>query len=149
MRIIKIFIAILLLVPFVQSCQDDVTDTGDPRDAIAKKWRVVDNWDNVGQLGYDATISKDANEATKILISNFGGWGTSDKLNATIANKTITIPTQTLGGTYTISNGTGTISKDLNSIDFTYTVFDGDETKAVTANYGQNFVKKAIVKKPQ
>jgi hypothetical protein len=149
MKIIKIFIAVLLLVPFVQSCQDDVSDTGDPRDAIAKKWRVVDDWDNVGQLGYDVTISKDANEATKILITNFGGWGTPDKLNATIANKTITIPTQTLDGTYKITNGSGTISKDLNSIDFTYTVFDGDVTKSVTANYGQNFVKKTVAKKAQ
>jgi hypothetical protein len=148
MKISKFFLAMLLFIPFLQSCQNDVTDTGDPRDAIAKKWRVVDDYDATGALGYDVTISKDAAETTRIIFTNFGNFGTSgDKLYATIANKKITIPTTTLDGTYTITNGTGTISNDLNSIDLTYDLFDGDVTKSVTANFGQNFVKKKAVKK--
>jgi hypothetical protein len=145
MKITKLLIAICLIVPFLSACLDDVSEI-DTRAAIAKKWRVTDNYDNVGSLGYDVTINVDATESTRVIFTNFGGWDTSDKLYATLANKTLTIPSQTLDGFRTIS-GTATIANDLNSISFTYHVSDTDgNNKDVTAEYGQNFAKKKAVK---
>jgi hypothetical protein len=140
MKITKFLMAVLLFVPFLSACLDDISSLEDPRDAIAKKWRATDNT-GTGSLGYDVTISKDATELTRVLFSNFHNLATSNKLYATLSNKTLMIPSQTLDKTYTIS-GTGTISNDMNSIGFTYTINDGDGPVNVTASFGQNFAKK-------
>jgi hypothetical protein len=128
MKISKLFTVLLILIPFLQSCQDDISDLGDPRDAVAKLWRVTDNTGTyAGTNGYDVTISKDAKDITKILIDNFHGEGTSNKLVATLAGKNITIVTgQKLDGSINFE-GTGTISSDLKRITFNYTVKYGND----------------------
>ena len=145
MKITKFLMAFLLIVPFFQACQDDISELDDPRDAVVKKWRVTDNT-GTGALGYDVTISKDANETTRVLFSNFHNLGTSDKLYATIANKTLTIPSQVLDETYTVI-GSGTISNDLKSISFSYSIDpNGDGPEDYTATFGEVItVKKKVV----
>jgi len=135
MKIYRFLLAFLMILPFLQSCQEDITDLSDPRDAIVKKWRVTDNSGPAGTAGYDVTITKDANESTRVLFQNFHGLATSNKLYATIAGSNLTIPAQTLDGTYTI-DGSGTISSDLSKITFNYTVDDGDVPVDVIANFG-------------
>jgi hypothetical protein len=146
MKITKFLMVFLLLIPFLQACQGDITDLADPRDAVTKLWRVTET----GQ-SYDCTITKDANESTRVIFSNFHNLGsvTTTKVYATLAGKTLTIPTQVIdAGDYTISNGVGTISSDLKDIDFTYTVQPGaDPSDDFTANFGEvQTVKKKTVK---
>jgi hypothetical protein len=145
MKITKLLVAICLFIPFLSSCLNDVSEI-DTRAAISIPWKVTDNYDNTGGLGYTVTISADANESTRVLFDNFGNFRTSDKVYATLADKKLNIPSQTPdGGPYTIE-GTGTIANDLKSISFTYTVTDKDGTTPVNAEYGQNFTKKKSVK---
>ncbi|MFN8254642.1 MAG: hypothetical protein U0W24_03075 [Bacteroidales bacterium] len=145
MKLTKFLLALLLVIPLFQACQADITDLEDPRDAIAKTWRATDNSGSAGALGYDVTISKDLNETTQVLFNNFHGLGTVDKLKATLAGSTLTIPNQELDGTYTIS-GSGVIAGDLKTIEFEYSVDEGDGAYDVVANYGEKIVKKKSVK---
>jgi len=136
MKIYRFLLAFLVIMPFLQSCQEDITDLEDPRDAITKKWRVTDNSGSVGAAGYDVVITKDANESTQVLLQNFHGLGTLDKLKATLAGLTLTIPSQKLDNQYTIS-GSGTISSNLDKITFNYSVKAGlDPAENFTANFG-------------
>ena len=143
MKFTRILLALLIAVPFVYSCQADIEDTGDLRDPLVRLWRVTDDYDPVGANGYDVTIRKDATEQTRILFDNFGGWGTQDDLYGLVVSETsITIPSQTLDGTYTIQ-GSGTISSSKENITFTYSVDDTDTQKpTVNAYFGIPVVKK-------
>ena len=128
--------ALLLIVPFIQSCQDDITELDDPRDAIAKPWRVTDDSGPFGANGYDVTIRKDPSDKTRVLFENFGGYDSQNDLYATIAGTTLTIPNQpALDDTYTVL-GSGTITNGGGNISMTYTVATTDETVTVHANYG-------------
>lgn len=147
MKISKFLMALVLLVPFFQSCQDDITDLDDPRDAVAKLWRVTDNTPT-GSLGYDVTISKDAVETTRVLFTNFHNLGTTDKLYATLAGSILTIPSQQLDDMYTIE-GSGTVSTDLKNINFSYSVQEGaDPANDYTAVFGVPITSKKKSSKP-
>ena len=143
MKINKLLLALLFIVPLLSACLDDISDLDDPRDAIAKLWRVTES-----AQSYDVTISKDANESTRVLFTNFHNLGTSNKLYATLAGNTLTIPQQTLDGTYAIS-GSGTIANDLKSITFNYSVKEGaDPAEDFVAEFGQVITTKKKVAKP-
>ena len=120
-----------------QSCQDDITDLSDPRDAIVKEWQITEIDSYGAERFYKVTISKDPLEITKVIFTNFHELGsvTSDKLDATLAGTTLTISRQVLGGEYTIE-GKGFISDDLKRIDFDYTVDDGDGEEGFNAEFG-------------
>ena len=141
MKTFKILFAFLLLVPLTfQSCQDDITDLDDPRDGIAKLWRVTETGTN---RNYDVTITKDPNDKTKVLLDGFHDLKavTSDKLVATMAGTILTIEKQVLGGEYAI-DGEGVITTDGTRIIFDYTVDDGDGPVDFGATYGDTYVKK-------
>jgi hypothetical protein len=71
---------------------------------------------------YTATITESSTEADKILITNFGGFGPSVVINATVSSTTFSVASQTFG-TVTIS-GSGSISSDGKTITITYTAND-------------------------
>jgi hypothetical protein len=150
MKITKLLFAILLFIPLFQSCQNDISNLDDPRDAIAKKWRVTDNSGSyAGTHGYDVTITKDANESTQVLFTNFHDLGSADKLKATISGSILTIVTpNNLDGTYVIT-GTGTISNDLKTITFNYSVKAGaDPAESFVGTFGEVITVKKKVAKP-
>jgi hypothetical protein len=122
MKISKFLMALLLLVPFFQACQNDLTDSGDPRDAIAKQWRVTERGTS---QEYDCTITKDANDITKIYISNFHNLQSTDKLYAVFDGVNFQIPDQTLDGIDNFTNASG-ILNNAKSITFTYSWEDGN-----------------------
>lgn len=74
-----------------------------------------------GNYTYTCTIA--ANGTNAVVITNFGGFGSTANFNATINGNQVTIPSQTLAG-FTVS-GTGTLSQNQLSINFTYTAIDG------------------------
>ena len=115
-----------------QSCQvDDQSALTDPRDAIAKMWRVSDSGDPLAD--YDVTITKDPTELIKVWFVNFHNLGASETVYGTLASSIITIPQQTTASGYTI-DGEGTIVSD--KIEWEYTVDDLDGPVDFTATFG-------------
>jgi len=141
MKIYKFLLAFLVIIPFLQSCQEDISSLEDPRDAIAKDWRVEESGRD-----YTVTISKDAVESTRVYLDNFHDLQTSTKYYAKLSGMILTIPSQTIDD-YTI-DGTGTISSDLKNINFTYNVKAGaDPSEPYSAIFGPVVVtKKKTVK---
>ena len=68
---------------------------------------------------WSSTASISGVDDTKLILSDFGGY-TGLNVTATINNKTLTIASQVIGD-YTIL-GNGTIAKDGESIDYSYTI---------------------------
>jgi hypothetical protein len=75
-----------------------------------------------GNYNYNATVSASSTEITKILMTNFGGFGSSVVVNATVSGSSFTIPSQVFGAV-TIS-GSGTLSSDNLTINVSYTAND-------------------------
>jgi len=143
MKVTKFLMAFLIFVPFLTSCLDDISEL-DTRTAISKKWRVTDDsGTNAGTNGYDVTITPDANESTQVLFTNFHNLGTAEKLKATLSGNILTIITPNqLDGVYAIS-GSGTISSDLKTIVFNYTVKESaDPAQSFVGTFGTAIVKK-------
>ena len=82
---------------------------------------------------YDVTIEADQADSAKIIIFNFYQLGLTESVTAFISGSTVRINQQVVDG-YTVS-GNGTVSKDLNTIEWSYTTFDGADTDNVTATY--------------
>lgn len=120
-----------------QSCQDDITDFADPRDAIVKEWQATITDDAGVEFFPKVSISKDTQESTKVIFTNFHELGsiTTDKVYATLAGNTLTIPTQVIDSEYTIQ-GRGVISDNLLEIVFDYTVDDGGGVEGFDAIFG-------------
>jgi hypothetical protein len=138
-----ILMSMFLTAIVFQSCEDDQTGTGDPRDAIAKEWTVTE--DNSTVQPYNVTISKDATESTKVWFENFHQLGASEKVYGILQGSIIDIPNQTTTGDYTIS-GEGTIVSST-KITFEYSVAEGaDPAENFTSTFGPVIpVKKALV----
>ena len=126
-----------LTVTVFQSCQDDITDFADPRDAIEKSWRTNDSGNP--NADYDVIITKDTDETTKVWLENFHALGFGEKISATMAGDKLTISNQVMAQDYTIS-GTGIISSDLKNIDWDYSVTTTDGTDYFTAQSGEQVV---------
>ncbi len=88
--------------------------------------RYVGSWNGTDvctmNYGYTATIAESSTEADKILITNFGGFGSSVVVAATVSGTAFSIASQTFG-TVTIA-GSGTISSDGLTISVMYTAND-------------------------
>ena len=75
-----------------------------------------------GNYNYNATVSASSTDVTKVLMTNFGGFGSSVVVNATVSGSSFTIPSQVFGAV-TIS-GSGTLSSDNLTINVSYTAND-------------------------
>ncbi len=145
MKEIRILLALLIFGAFLQSCTGDIEDLADPRDAIVKKFRVTEtNAKDETEISYDDEISKNANDKTGIIFSNF--HGADLRVKATFDSKNIIIKQQTIGD-YTIK-GSGTISNNLNQLNLRYTVDEeeGANPEEFTAVYAPPQVAKKIKK---
>ncbi len=148
-RFSLLLMAVFISALIFQSCEDDQSSLADPRDAIAKEWRVVE-YESTNKLApppertYFVTISKDPSDITKIWLDNFYDLGEGVKISATFASNVIKITNQVAEG-YTI-NGEGTVLAEDN-IKFDFSVTDPDEiTTHYTAEFGedQSGVKKLL-----
>ncbi len=143
MKNIKFWFALLMFGALLQSCVGDIEDLEDPRDAVAKEFRVVETEVATGaDRPYTDKIIKDANDKTQIIFTNFHDEGV--KVKATLAGSSITIGKQTIAG-FTVK-GSGIISKDLSEINLNYTIDDGTTATALAfkANYAPPSVAKKI-----
>ena len=118
----KHFFALIFIfaITFAGACQNDPNDVADKRDNILGDWHMTLN-DGQVDVDYQVTITKDADDATKINLSNFVNNGSS--AYATITGFDLTVPQQQVGNS--IVSGDGTIKSDYNSITWNLTI-DGD-----------------------
>ncbi len=122
MKKIKFIFALLFVGALLQSCTGDIEDLADPRDAVAKKFRVLEtNSLDGSERSYDDQITKDANDKTVIIFTNFHDEGL--RIKASLAGTIITINKQELNGVEV--SGGGSVSSNLKEVNFTYTVDDG------------------------
>jgi len=88
--------------------------------------KFVGTWNGVDVCSqnytYTATIAESSTEADKILITNFGGFGSSVVVSGTVSGTAFSVPGQVFG-TVTIS-GSGSISSDGLTITINYTAND-------------------------
>lgn len=78
---------------------------------------------------YDVTINPLTNDQTKVEIFNFGGFGENFAWSTQVSGDTITIPLSAAGG-FTVE-GSGLMSEDRTTINWTYTVVDSEDNSEI------------------
>ena len=126
----------LFVIPIFFSCKPEPAPPTTEKEIISeisREWSCREEGDDI-PLSFNATISADPTDETKILVANFHKMGYTDKLSAIInTDLSIVIPQQTIGNQ--IFKGSGDISNDLTEIIWNYTIeFDGG-TVSITATY--------------
>jgi len=126
---LMIIVAIALL--FTYSCEPDASGENktDVVNEISVKWNCVENSATFGQQTFDVDIARDAADSSKIYMTNFAQVNGS--VYATVNNMNITIPAQTIADR--VYKGSGIISSSFKSISFSYTINDGNDDEAYTA----------------
>jgi hypothetical protein len=130
---VRYFLATLILAAFVASCQKIDTGSDDPRDNLLGTWNCKETSQSFGVTNFTIEISKSTTDTTKILIDNFYQLGNSFSVYAKINGMNLTIPSQSVDGNQI--SGSGTISSNYNTINWTYNVLTGTTTDHVTAVY--------------
>jgi hypothetical protein len=137
----KLFLlAFLVPLLFTYSCETIDTLTGGAA-TVAKlegEWTCDEQSEIFKATAevYTVTLSKDADNASGVIIDNFYGLNASAKAN--VSGMSLIISNQNVEGGFSVS-GSGTISSDFEKINLTYTVDDGSGTvDHVTAVYTKN-----------
>jgi hypothetical protein len=91
------------------------------QDRYAGSYSAVDVCTS-GNYSYNATVAPSSTDITKILMTNFGGFGSSVVVSGTVAGSSFTVPSQSFGAV-TIS-GNGTLASDNLTINVSYTAND-------------------------
>lgn len=139
-RITPIIWMIVGVLMFV-SCEEELTGDVNTAEALEGEWVVDENSDVAGNTSYRAYIDIYSDDSSSVLISNFYqlGYDTGEVIGDISGNRIELRPNQEIdyyGSTYTVVNGTGTISDDYQSIDWQYDIDDGSGTvDNVTAVY--------------
>jgi hypothetical protein len=118
--------AILLLV---SSCILDEDVDPNPTDPIEKFLGTWSASDNELKLNYEVQISRDPNNSTMVLISNFADSGSAAK--ALAVGGSLVIESQTIGNNWLVS-GTGTY-RNTGRIDFPYSLTIGGSQEGRSA----------------
>jgi hypothetical protein len=128
--VLKPFYVVAIAITFlVSSCilDEDVDPTPtDPIEKFLGSWSVSDN---EMKLNYEVTISRDPNNSTMVLLSNFAGSGGSAK--ALAVGSSLVVESQTIGQNWLVS-GTGTY-RNTSRIDFPYALTIGGNQESRSA----------------
>jgi hypothetical protein len=124
-----------LVITFI-SCEDDLFDDpfADPVDKFLGTWKC--NETEVPPDGlwvYDVVITRNPQNSTEILISNFNLQGASERAKALITGNSLTIPTQLICDNTIEIKGSGNFRNG--EITLTYTTLDGADLKSFNAKY--------------
>lgn len=100
--------------------------------------KYVGSWSAVevctsGNYAYVATIAASSTEADKILITNFGGFGSSVVVTGNVDVNSLTIPGQSFGNI--AISGSGTLSANGLTLNISYTANDGTTSDVCSATY--------------
>jgi len=132
MKTLKIIFLLSIVLNFISCIDEPAPPATDIRDEITREWNAEES-DGEFPLNFTVKITKDTNDDSKILISNFHNLGTSITAYAIVfENNTIELPSQTLRNT--IVRGTATIASGYERIDWTYTA-EEQNIVTVTGTY--------------
>lgn len=127
--------AALLLALFLTSCTEVFEDPfGDPVDKFLGNWKVNEVSSLYGgHYVYDVSITRNPDNSTEILISNFYMQGPNEKARALVSGYNITIPEQTIcNGTISIK---GNGLKIGGVITLNYSANDSADLDKVSATF--------------
>ena len=122
---------LLFFIVFFISCEtlEDLN-----YDSIFDTWLCEENSEIFGNSAYYVDISQHPSDDNKIILDNFYNLGFGIEVTAEKSGFSLTIPSQVVDGN-TIW-GSGSISANYKTINFSYTVNDGSgELDHVTASY--------------
>ncbi len=136
-----IFAVLLSSMILFSGCEEDPLNlfNDDPRDGITGFWDVNEEssiFKKKDLRTYGVNITKHPTDTTAIYIDGF--YELSAKVKVIMNGRQLTIPQQTHSG-YIIQNGSGSISFDFETINFSYDVDLGiGEVDEVTAEYNRD-----------
>jgi hypothetical protein len=138
-----LFSIILGSAMLLNSCEDLLNDktTAEIAQSIEGSWQCDENSSifKSTQDIYTVYIIPSTTDSTIVYISNFYSLGNDIEAEARLNGYSITLPTQTLQGGYTVY-GTGTISSNLKQISWKYYVDDeSGVTDEVDAVYSSQY----------
>ena len=125
-KYVRFFTLLISFTLFIVSCEvqnDNVTD--DARDNITGQWKCQEFDKNNKPYGFNATISKNSSDSTKIWVDNFSAFGPGIKVSVGMGGYLLTIPQQTVDG-FKIS-GSGSVASSNNKINWTYSIDDDND----------------------
>ncbi|MBN2215567.1 MAG: hypothetical protein JW723_15135 [Bacteroidales bacterium] len=137
-----IYLAVILLVAmFVTSCEliDDLGPNADGVSRLEGQWKCDENSQNYKKstMGiYYVYISPHPGDTTRVLISNFYQLGDHVEASAKLSGQTLILDSQNLPGDFRIVSGSGSISSNFKTINWSYKVDDGSgDLDNATATY--------------
>lgn len=86
-----------------------------------------------GTYSYNASIAASSTTVNGLIITNFGGFGTSLSAIATVDGNNMTVPSQSLAGVNV--SGSGSINSAATQIQITYTANDGTASDNCTSTW--------------
>jgi len=132
---IILLITTCLLLTFV-SCEDILVDDpfADPLEKFLGTWKAHETKDPPDGLWvYDVVISRNPQNSTEILISNFNLQGSSERARAMITGNILIIPAQYICNNTIRIEGSGSYRNG--EITLSYTTNDGADLKRFSARY--------------
>ena len=134
---VRYFVLSVLLAVLVLSCEKLDSASDDERDNLVGVWYCNETGTSgtSGSFNYQVTIAKSGSDTTKILISNLNQLGSDVDVYAKLNGLSLSIPSQTAGGFQVY--GSGTVSSNYKTINWTYTVNTGSELEHWTAVYSK------------
>jgi hypothetical protein len=111
--------------------EDDGTCTYD-RDAFIGTYN--NSTDNcISGTSFNMTIAEGAGAKNQINISNFGGFGASVSATGVVSGSAVTLQSGTLGSGISLLSGSGNLSGNLLTINYTYQEDGSDFTCTINA----------------
>jgi len=108
-------------------CEESVFDSNDPRDDFTGTWSVNESYSKKSTHEvYNVEIEKSSSDSTKLYLINFFNTGALNDAVATVTGNVITlVSNQDIGGGFILVSGSGTLSSNKKTINWTYQVDEG------------------------
>ncbi len=74
----------------------------------------------ISGTSFNMTIDEGAGSTNQITINNFGGFGSSISITGTVSGSSVTLQSGALGGGISLLSGSGAISGNILTINYTY-----------------------------
>jgi hypothetical protein len=138
---VRFFFFLLLITGYLFSgCEPaDQPSTGDDiRDPFVGVWQFVESggYKSTQSQSFIVSITKDPDDATRLLLKNFGNPGTQDvSIVGIVTSNQIVIPTQGMNNGWIVEDGSGKFSNAAKTtMNWTYSILIGADKLYLTAN---------------
>ena len=131
---VRSFLFLVFAVFALLSCEiQDENVNDDARDNIVGTWKCQEKDKTNTAINFEAVISKNSSDTTKIWVDNFSSLGQGINVSVGMDGYLLTIARQTVDGN--IIQGSASISSSYETINWTYSIDDGAGKENYTAVY--------------